>query len=324
MSVDESSNATMRTVRFHEYGEPVEVLRLERLAVPSPPAGRIRVIMHACGLNPADWALCRGLFAGKLPRGIGLEVSGVVDAVGEGVTDIAVGDLVMGMADWFGELSAGAADRAIMAHWTRIPPGLDPLRAAALPMASETAYRSLEILGLEAAQLLMVHGAGTTVGFAAVQLALMRGARVVATAGDTYAGQLREFGATVTAYGAGMVERVREIVGGSPDLILDAAPPSGVLPDLVRIAGGDPQRVLTITDFATAAKLGLRDGGGANATLRYDMLAEFARWAVEGRLSVPIARTFALDDWGLAREISQSGQARGKLVLLPGGLATGD
>jgi NADPH:quinone reductase-like Zn-dependent oxidoreductase len=211
-----------------------------------------------------------------------------------------------------------------MDHWTRIPPGLDPLRAAALPMAAETAYRSLENLGLEAGQLLMVHGAGTTVGFTAVQLALMRGARVVATAGDTYARQLREFGANVTAYGDGMVERVMVIVGGSPDLILDTAPPSGVLPDLVRIAGGDPRRVHTITDFAAAAELGVRDSLGEGGSLRYDMLAAFARWAVEGRLTVPIARTFALDEWGLAREISQSGHARGKLVLLPGGLAAGD
>ncbi len=324
MVVDEFSNATMRTVRFHEYGEPVEVLRLDRIAVPSPPPNRIRVVVHGCGLNPADWALCRGLFPGTLPRGIGLEVSGVVDAVGEGVADVAVGDLVMGMADYAGAPGAGASDRAIMNHWTRIPPGLDPLRAAALPMAAETAYRSLENLGLEAGQVLMVHGAGTTVGFAAVQLALMRGARVVATAGDTYARQLREFGATVTAYGDGMVERVRVIVGGSPDFILDTAPPSGVLPDLLRIAGGDPRRVLTITDFAAAAALGVRNSLGEDATLRYDMLAAFARWAAEGRLAVPIARTFALDEWGLARDISQSGQARGKLVLLPGGLAAND
>ena len=323
MIVDESSNPTMRTVRFHEYGEPVEVLRLERIAVPSPAPDRIRVVVHACGLNPADWALCRGLFAGRLPRGIGLELSGVVDAIGKGVADVAVGDLVMGMADWAVELSAGASDRAIMAHWTRIPPGLDPPRAAALPMAAETAYRSLDILGVDAGHVLMVHGAGTTVGFAAVQLALMRGSRVVATAGDTYAQQLREFGATVTAYGDGMVERVRDIVGGSPDLILDTAPPSGVLPDLVRIVGGDPRHVLTVTDFAAAAALGVRDGGGKDATLRYDMLAAFARWAAEGRLSVPIARTFTLDEWSLAREISQSGQARGKLLLLPGGSAAG-
>lgn len=324
MTVDDSSNPTMRTVRFHEYGEPVAVLRLERTAVPSPPPGRVRVVVHGCGLNPVDWGLCRGLFAGKLPRGIGLEASGVVDAVGEGVGDVVVGDLVMGMTDWAGEPNAGAADRAIMEHWTRIPAGLDPLRAAALPMAAETAFRSLENLDLRAEQVLLVHGAGTTVGFAAVQLALMRGARVVATAGDTYAGQLREFGATVTAYGSGMVERVRDICGGAPDLILDCAPPSGVLPDLLQIAGGDPRRVLTITDFAAAATLGVRDSLSEDATLRYDMLATFAQWAAEGRLIVPIARTFPLDEWSLAREISQSEQARGKLVLLPGGLAAGD
>jgi NADPH:quinone reductase-like Zn-dependent oxidoreductase len=324
MVVDESSNATMRTVRFHEYGEPVEVLRLDRIAVPGPPPGRIRVVVYGCGLNPADWALCRGLFPGTLPRGIGLELSGVVDAVGEGVDDVAIGDLVMGTADYAGAPCAGASDRAIMDRWTRIPPGLDPVRASALPMAAETAYRSLENLGLEAGHVLMVHGAGTTVGFAAVHLALMRGARVVATAGDTYARQLREFGATVTAYGDGMVERVRAIVGGSPNVILDTAPACGVLPDLVRIAGGDPRRVLTISDFAAAAALGVRNSLGEGGTLRYDMLAAFAQWAAEGRLAVPIARTFALDEWGLARDISQSGQARGKLVLLPGGLRTAD
>jgi NADPH:quinone reductase-like Zn-dependent oxidoreductase len=123
----------------------------------------------------------------------------------------------------------------------------------------------------------------------------------------------------VTAYGDGMVERVRDMVGGSPDLVLDTAPASGVLPDLVRIAGGDPRRVLTISDFAAATTLGARNSLGEDATLRYDMLATFAQWAAEGRLAVPIARTFALDEWSLAREISQSGQARGKLVLLPGG-----
>ena len=324
MTVEEASNGTMRAVRFRELGEPVDVLRLERVAVPEVPPGRVRVAVRACGLNPADWAICRGLFAGKLPRGIGLEVSGVVDAVGAGVADVAAGDLVMGMADWENEASAGAAERVIMAHWAGVPAGLDPLQAAALPMAAETAYRSLEQLGVGADRVLMVHGAGTTVGFAAVQLALMRGARVVATAGDTYAGQLRDFGATVTAYGAGMVERVRQVVGGAPDLILDCAPPDGVLPDLLLIAGGDPRRVLTITDFAAAAPLGIRDSMREEPTLRlrYDKLADFARWAAEGRLAVPIAQTFPLDEWDRARALSESRPARGKLLLLPGTPAT--
>src|SRR5580693_2064004 len=91
MGVHES--ATIRTVRFHDYGEPDDVLGLDRVGVPDPGPDRIRFIVHACGLNPADWALCRELFPGVLPRGIGLELSGTVDTVGPGVADVAAGDL---------------------------------------------------------------------------------------------------------------------------------------------------------------------------------------------------------------------------------------
>ncbi len=321
MDVHESATAPMRTVRFHDYGEPVDVLRLDRVAVPSPGPGRIRVRVHACGLNPADWALCRGLFPGKLPRGIGLELSGIVDAVGEGVADVVGGDLVMGTADYAGSSSAGAADRALMSYWTRVPAGLDPVEAAALPMAVETAYRSLESLGVTAGHTLLVHGAGTTVGFAAVQIALLRGARVVATAGDTYAEQLRALGAAVTSYGDGMVERVIDVAEGPLDLVLDTAPVSGVLPDLIQIVSGDPRRVFTISDFAAAAVLGVRSSVGEDNALRYDVLGEFAQRAADGQFTIPIARTFALGDWRLALDISQSGHPRGKLVLLPASTA---
>lgn len=87
--------------------------------------------MHACGLAPADWALCGGLFAGELPRGIGIDVSGMVDAVGDGVAGVSVGDPVTGNAGWRGSPSAGAADFAIMDRWTPVPAGLDLAQAAA-------------------------------------------------------------------------------------------------------------------------------------------------------------------------------------------------
>lgn len=314
----------MRTVRFHGYGEPAEVLRLEEAPVPEPGPARIRAAVHACGLNPADWALCRGLFAGTLPRGIGLDVSGIVDAVGEGVSGIAVGDRVVGVADYAGSASAGASDYAILNHWARIPPDLGYVEAAALPMAVETAFRSIEWLGVAAGQTLMVNGAGTTVGFAAVQIARLRGARVIATAGKNFAERLHALGATVTPYGDGMVERVREIAAGSPDLILDTAPAGGILPDLVRIAGGDARRVLTVSDIFSAAELGVRNGfeeGGTDveAALRYDVLGDFAKLAAEGRFTIPVARTFALEHWREALDISQGGHAHGKLVLLLNG-----
>jgi NADPH:quinone reductase-like Zn-dependent oxidoreductase len=317
----------MRTVRFHSYGEPADVLRLDEAAIPEPGPGRIRVRMHACGLNPADWALCRGLFPGNLPRGIGLDVSGAVDALGEGVVDAGVGNQVLGVADYAGCASAGAADYAILNHWTPVPPGLDLVEAAALPMVVETAFRSIENLGVAAQHTLVVNGAGTMVGFAAVQIARMRGARVIAIAGGTFAERLRGLGAAVTSYGPGLVERVRSIATTPPDLILDTAPPSGALPDLVRIAGGAPRRVLTISDFAAAAELNVRDSFGeaatAEASLRYDVLGDFAQLAAGGRFTVPIARTFALEDWREALGVSQGGHPHGKLMLLPAGKTAG-
>ena len=315
-----SAARTMDAVRFHGYGEAAEVLRLEQAPVPEPGPGQIRVAVHACGLNPADWALCGGLFPGKLPRGIGLEVSGTVDALGEGVSGVSVGEPVLGAADYAGGHSAGAAEFALLNHWARVPDGLDLLDAAALPMAVETAYRSLEGIGAAAGHTLLVHGAGTMVGFAAVQMALLRGARVLATAGETYAERLRGLGATVTPYGEGMAERVLAAAGGPVDLILDVAPPRGVLPDLVRVAGGDPRRVLTVTDFAAAGELGVRTTFDADqpSTLRYDVLDEFARRAAEGAFAVPVARTFPLADWRTALGLSQGGHPGGKLVLLLG------
>ncbi len=336
MSVPAAAAGAMRTLRFHAYGEPADVLRLEEAAIPTPGPGRIRVRVHGCGLNPADWALCRGLFAGDLPRGVGLDVSGVVDVVGEGVGDVGVGDLVLGPADYAGCASAGASDRAILTHWAPVPPGLDLTEAAALPMVVETAFRYIAWLGVKADQTILVNGGGTMIGFGAVQMSLMRGARVMATAGPTFAGRLSALGAAVVAHGDGMVDRVREIAGSPPDLIFDTAPvnlnPTSVprrsgLADLVEIAGGDPRRVITCADLAGAAALGVRTGfgeapmGADGAVLRWDVLGDFARLAAEGRFTVPVARTFALGEWRAALDVSLSGRAHGKLVILPAAVA---
>jgi len=94
-----SDMTTTTAIRFHEYGDPAEVLRFESAPIADPGPGRIRVRVKACGLNRADWALCEGLFPGSLPRGIGLEVAGTVDAIGEGVADVTAGDAVLGLTD---------------------------------------------------------------------------------------------------------------------------------------------------------------------------------------------------------------------------------
>ena len=307
----------MRTLRLHRYGEPSVVLRLEETSVPNPGANQVRVRVRACGLNPADWALCRGFLPHTLPRGIGLDVSGTVDALGEGVTGVGIGDRVFGVPDFLGRPSAGAADYAVLAVWVPVPEGLDLEAAAALPMVVETAVRSLDLLGVSAGQTLLVNGGGTMTGFAAVQMARMRGVRVIATAGETFAGRLRALGAEVTPYGEGMVERVREIAAGSPDLVLHTAQAPSVLPDLVRIVDGDPRRVMSISDFDEAG-LGVRTTGREpDVVIRYDALAPFARMAAEGRFTVPVARAFSLEEWRAALDLSLNGRAHGKLLLLP-------
>ena len=309
---------TMKALCLQSYGEPMDVLALEQVAVPSPAAGQVRVRVHACALNPADWAVCRGFLPVPPPRGIGLDVSGTVDAVGEGVTHVALGDKVFGVPDYIGQPSAGAAEYAILTVSVPVPDGLDLNAAAALPMAVETATRSLDLLGLAAGQTIFINGGGTMTGFAAVQIALLRGAHVITSAGETFADRLRQLGAKVTPYGEGMADRVREIAGGATDLALHTAQVTGTLPDLVKIVGGDPRRVMSFSDFDDEG-IGVRTTGREKGVVpRYDVLGHYAQLAAEGRFVIPIARTFALEDWREAAEISLSKGAHGKLLLLPG------
>ena len=306
-----------RAVRFHGYGDPKDVLHLEETELAAPGTNRIRVRVAACGINPADWALCRGLFPGDLPCGVGLDVAGTVDAVGEGVNDLSVGDEVLGHADFAGAPVAGASDYAILNKWAQRPEALDPVKAAALPVAIQSASLHLEVLQVGPGQTILIHGAGTVVGFFAVQLALRRGAKVIATAGETFAERLRALGVPVTMYGDGMAERVLALNGGPPDLVLDVAPVGGALPELIRIAG-DPGNVLTFSDFAAAQELGARYSFGEQMPKDYQVpLGEVAQLAAEGKFEIPISRTFPLAQWSEALDVSLSQKARGKLVLLP-------
>ncbi|SFS99340.1 NADP-dependent oxidoreductase [Saccharopolyspora flava] len=308
----------MRSLRFHQTGPALDVLQLEEVEAPTPGPAQIRVSVRSCGLTPADWALAGGLFPGDLPRGIGLEVAGTVDAVGDGVTDVAAGDEVFGPVPFTGP-TAGASDQALLDVWFPRPANLDPAEAAALPMAVETAHRGLHGLGVrrDAAQGLtvLVHGAGSTVGFAATQIALRYGARVIATAGTTHADALRALGAEVTTYGDGMGERVREIAGGPVDLAFDAAPVSNSLPEVVKTVTR-PENALTMSDFEAAQELGVRFQFGEEGHEYHNhVLGEYAQLAAEGRFSIPIAGTYPLEKWREAAELSLSGKPGGKLVL---------
>ncbi|ATL82563.1 NADP-dependent oxidoreductase [Streptomyces malaysiensis] len=317
----------MKALQFDRFGSP-DVIVLRDVPKPEPGPGQIRIAVRACGLNPSDWAVIDGLLADRLPplpRGIGFEIAGTVDALGEGTTGVEIGDRVFGPAAFDGP-TAGAAEYALMAAWARIPEGVTAEQAAALPMAAETAWHALDDLGVQPGELLLVHGAGSTVGEAAVRLALHRGVRVIATAGPARAAALEEIGARVTGYGDGMADRVAALAGGRLDRALDtaptggridradqASPAGGSLPTLIGLTG-DSDRVLTVSDFAAAAELGARV---TQIDLRYDRMDEFARLAGEGVLVVSVARAYALDQIQEAAELSRSRRPGGKLILVP-------
>ncbi|MGA4850378.1 NADP-dependent oxidoreductase [Streptomyces sp. G5(2025)] len=309
----------MEAVVFEEFGGP-EVLGLREIDRPQPGAGQIRVKVRAAGVNPVDYKTRRGwmeeFFPTTLPAVPGREFAGVVAALGEGVTGVAVGDEVFGWAD---RGSGTYAEYALARQYVRKPAALSWESAAALPVATETAQRVLDLLGVAEGETLLLHGAGGAVGTVAAQLAVARGATVIGTASPAHHGRLRELGVLPVAYGDGLAERVAELTSQRPDgarvdAVFDAAG-RGALPLSIELRGGTTDRVVTIAD-PDAATHGVPFSASAVSD-PLPALADHARLAAEGRLRLPVAETFPLADAAKAQELSESGHAGGKLILLP-------
>jgi NADPH:quinone reductase-like Zn-dependent oxidoreductase len=298
----------MKAARFSEFGGP-EVLEIVDLPDPKAGPGQIRVAVHAAGVNATEWKLRKGLLGGELPQTTGRDVAGVVDEVGEGVTDVAVGERVFGVSDD----GAGAAELALLSHYAPIPPSLGFVEAAGLPVAIETATRSLDALGVTVGSRLLVNGAAGGIGSAAVQLAVARGARVIGTASPANQDYLRSLGAVPVAYGEGRVGRVRALAPDGVDLALDVAG-SGVLPELIELTG-NPEHVVTIADFDGAQQYGVRFSTGSDGRA-FHALAEIGELIKSGRFSLPVTQTFPLAEIAKAHRVSEDGHTRGRLVLL--------
>ncbi|MFI6090447.1 NADP-dependent oxidoreductase [Streptomyces sp. NPDC051218] len=300
----------MRAALFSRFGGP-EVLRIADLPDPHPGPGEVRIAVRAAGVNPSDWKKRKGLMDTGLPQTMGHEAAGIVDELGDGVTDVAVGDRVFG----FSAEGAAQAELAVLAHYAPMPPSLDFAGAAALPAAIETATRALDQLGVGSGSTLLISGASGSVGSAAVQLAVARGARVIGTASPVNHDYLRSMGAEPVVYGQGLVERVRALAPDGVDLALDVAG-SGVLPELIELAGG-PEHVVTLADFAGAQDCGVTFSRG-DAGRAVHALAGIGELIESGRFSLPVAQTFPLAEVAAAHRVSEDGRVRGKLVLLVG------
>ena len=221
------------------------------------------------------------------------------------------------MSPWvmrcFGKGRNTQAEYAVLDSWAAKPPSIDWAVAAAAGVAGETAERGLRLLGVKAGDTVFVDGGAGGVGAVAVQMAIARGARVIASASEANQDYLREIGATPVLYGEGVADRVRAAAGGPVDAVFDVAGKTPV-DDLISLAP-EPAQVVTIANFA-AGEAGVRVTGGGADSRAQEALAEVADLLAQNKIVIKV-QTFPFDRAAEAYRISLGGHVRGKLVLIP-------
>lgn len=305
-----------RAVVYEKFGGP-EVLELREVPEPHAGEGEVRVRITAAGLNPMDWGLAArpeaaARFGITLPSGFGYDFAGVVDEVGAGVTGFAPGDRVYGgalgraVADFVSiKVSAGATD----ALW-HTPEGIDDQVAAVIPVAGLSAVAALAAIGLQAEDTVLIGGASGGVGVFAVQLAALAGARVIGTASESTFEFLRGLGAEPVAYGPGLADRVRALVAEGVTAATDLY---GTETAEAALALGVPaERISTIAagpnpPGGVRATGGVEAGPGARQRVTDAILA--------GRLTVPIAATFPVEQIREAVGLQAGRHVHGKVVI---------
>lgn len=294
---------------FSEYGPPDVQPTAAPLREPGP--GQVRVAVRAAGVQPFDCVVRRGDLAAwmplSLPAVLGNELAGIVDAVGPGVTHLAVGDQVLG----FEQLACYAESVVLDAdHLVGKPAAMPWPEAGGLSASGQTADTALDVLRVGPGDVLLVHAAAGGVGSFAVQLAVARGATVIGTASERNHEYLTELGALALTYGPGLEQRVRELAPQGVTAALD-----GIGGDALEVSTrlvDDRSRIGTVTDRAGAARLGV----ALVSTQRHaDRLARLVAQYESGLLRVPVSATFALRDVAQAHRHVETGHARGKIVL---------
>ncbi|MEV6650978.1 NADP-dependent oxidoreductase [Streptomyces sp. NPDC051219] len=309
---------TMRAITPVAWGGP-DVLTEVRLPRPTPGPTEILVRVHAAGVNPVDWkSRATGGFGmwARTPV-LGYDVSGVVEAVGLGVTLYAPGDEVFGMPE-FPRQAGGYAEYVTgpARHFARKPAALDHVQSAALPLAALTALQSLTgTAGLRAGQRVLIHAAAGGVGHLAVQIAKARGAYVIGTAREAKHARLRELGAdelidyTRTDFTGAVqdVDVVMDAVGGDYGArSLRVLRPGGTL---ITLPSPD-----AVPPAAEAARAGVRTGF---TLVEPDCagLQEIAALVDAGKLRPEIDTVLPLAEAAKAHEVGETGRTTGKIVL---------
>ncbi|AGP52291.1 NADP-dependent oxidoreductase [Streptomyces rapamycinicus] len=311
----------MKAVRFHEYGDP-EVLRYEDLEQPVPGPGQVRIRVAATSFNSVDGNIRGGFMRGpipvELPHTPGLDVAGTVDALGEGVDGLVVGDEVIGFLPMD---KSGAAAEYVLAPaevLATAPKGVPLPDAAALPVVGLTAYQALFDHGkLTAGQRVLINGAGGAVGGYAVQLAKGAKAHVIATAGPRSAEAVKSAGAdeVIDHTATSVPDAVSEPV----DVVLNLAPVDpaqlAALVTLVRPGGV----VVNTTVWMPAPSDEERGVRGIDLFVRSDaeQLSRLVALVDRGELRVAVAERAPLAELAALHARAAEGAVHGKVIVVP-------
>jgi enoyl reductase len=314
----------MQTViQYERFGGP-EVLEVAEKPDPVPGEGKVLIAVKAAGVNPIDWKLRTGTRPSdpiETPRRLGFDASGVITALGPGVTDWKVGDEVVVRG------ASGAYASEIVASVGKLvakPANVSFEDAAALGVPAGTAYQTVASLGPGEGDVLLIHGASGAVGQAAIQFARDRGVTVIGTASARNLDRVRQLGAIALEYGDGLVERVRDAVPQGVDYVLDMAGTDDALQASFELVA-DRSHIGTIVVGARAAELGIRAWSGGNPVpltpeeeaLRAEGLEAALAGLADGTFQVEIGATYPLENAAEAHRAGQAGEVRGKIVLVP-------
>ena len=304
-----------RAVRFDQYGG-LDVLQVVEVERPIAGSGKVLVRVKAAGINPGEASIRKGLFAERwpstFPSGQGSDLAGIVEELGPGVTNVAVGDEVIG----FSNNRSSQAELVVVEAGDLVPrpANVSWAQAGALFVAGTTAFAAVRSVTLDADDTVVVSGAAGGVGSIAVQLAKNADARVIGLAGAANHQWLSDHGVIPITYGEGVEERIRAAAGGKVDAFIDTF--GGGYVELALKLGVAKSRIDTIIDFAAAAKYGVKTEGNHEAA-NAAVLAQLAGLLAAGRLEIPIAKVYPLDEVREAyRELEQR-HTRGKIVLEP-------
>lgn len=311
---------TFKALQLVEFGG-ADAFQFAELPLPTPGPGQVLVAIRAIGTNPVDFKTRQGKgmasrYPGGLPFTLGWDVSGTVAAAGAGA-GLEVGTDVSGMVNF--PVPGGAYATHVLAPAAELAPKPGPLtheQAAALPLASLTAYQALfEFAGLQAGQTVLVHAAAGGVGHLAVQLACHLGARVIGTASARNAEFVRSLGADeVVDY----TQQPFEDVVRDVDVVLDAVGGEVARRSVAVLRSGGV--LVSIVGGATAELIAANPHLKAGSILVRavpEHLQHIAALAAQGHLRAEISQVLPLADAWQVHQQLETGRTRGKIVLVP-------